>query len=82
MVVVFAVFVVTGVPSIKEIGLGLRGRDRARRDPRAARPRAGDDAAAWATWNWWMPEWLGRILPEVDFESDHAVDDERAPAVV
>ena len=33
-------------------------------------------------WNWWMPEWLGRILPEADFESDHAVEDERAPAVV
>jgi hypothetical protein len=28
-----------------------------------------------------MPEWLGRVLPEVDFESDHAVDDEREPAV-
>jgi putative drug exporter of the RND superfamily len=33
-------------------------------------------------WNWWMPEWLGRILPEADFESDHAVEDERTPAVV
>jgi putative drug exporter of the RND superfamily len=33
-------------------------------------------------WNWWMPEWLGRVLPEADFESDHAIEDERAPAVV
>jgi hypothetical protein len=33
-------------------------------------------------WNWWMPEWLGRVLPEADFESDHAVGDEREPAVV
>jgi RND superfamily putative drug exporter len=34
-------------------------------------------------WNWWMPAWLGRVLPEVDFESDHAVEeDERTPAVV
>jgi RND superfamily putative drug exporter len=33
-------------------------------------------------WNWWMPAWLGRVLPEVDFESDHAVEDEREPAVV
>ena len=33
-------------------------------------------------WNWWLPKWLDRILPEVDFESDHAVEDEREPAVV
>ena len=45
MVVVFGVFATTGVPQIKEIGLGPGGRDRARRDARAARARAGDDAA-------------------------------------
>jgi uncharacterized membrane protein YdfJ with MMPL/SSD domain len=81
MVVVFGVFATTGVPQIKEIGLGLA-------------VAIGLDATIvrlvlvpatmqlMGSWNWWMPEWLGRILPEADFESDHAVEDERAPAVV
>ncbi|HEX6618811.1 MAG TPA: MMPL family transporter [Solirubrobacteraceae bacterium] len=82
MVVVFGVFATTGVPQIKEIGLGLA-------------VAIGLDATVvrlvlvpatmqlMGNWNWWMPEWLGRILPEADFESDHAVEeDERTPAVV
>jgi uncharacterized membrane protein YdfJ with MMPL/SSD domain len=81
MVVVFGVFATTGVPQIKEIGLGLA-------------VAIGLDATIvrlvlvpatmqlMGEWNWWMPGWLGRILPEADFESDHVVEDERAPAVV
>ena len=45
MTSVFAVFVLTGVPSIKELGPRLRGRDRPRRDPGAADPGAGGDEA-------------------------------------
>jgi uncharacterized membrane protein YdfJ with MMPL/SSD domain len=81
MVVVFGVFALTGVPQIKEIGAGLA-------------VAIGLDASIvrlilvpatmelMGKWNWWMPGWLGRILPEADFESDHVVEDERAPAVV
>ena len=45
MTAVFAVFVLTGVPSIKELGPRLRGRDRPRRDPGAADPGPGGDEA-------------------------------------
>ena len=82
MVAVFAVFACTGVPSIKEIGLGLRGRDRARRDARPARARAGDDGADGQLELVAARSGSDRILPDADFESDHAVEDERAPAVV
>ena len=44
MSAVFAVFVLTGVPSIKELGLG--GGDRPRRHPRPPDPRPGGDEAA------------------------------------
>jgi uncharacterized membrane protein YdfJ with MMPL/SSD domain len=68
MTSVFAVFVLTGVPSIKELGLG-----------------SGIAIALDATlvrlilvpaamklmgrWNWWMPSWLDRALPDLSFEN-------------
>ncbi len=64
---VFAVFVLTGVPSIKELGLGSAvaiALDatlvRLILVP-AAMKLLGD-------WNWWMPSWLDRALPELSFE--------------
>ena len=64
---VFAVFVLTGVPSIKELGLGAAiaiALDatlvRLILVP-AAMKLLGD-------WNWWMPSWLDRALPELSFE--------------
>ena len=59
---VFAVFVLTGVPSIKELGLG------------AAVAIALDATLVrlilvpaamklMGEWNWWMPSWLDRVLP-------------------
>ena len=81
MVVVFSVFATTGVPQIKEIGLGLAVAIAL--DATIVRlVLVPSTMQLMGKWNWWMPEWLGRILPEADFESDHAVDDERAPAVV
>jgi RND superfamily putative drug exporter len=66
---VFAVFVLTGVPSIKELGLGAAvaiALDatlvRLVLVP-AAMKLMGD-------WNWWMPSWLDRLLPRLSFESD------------
>ena len=68
MTCVFAVFVLTGVPSIKELGLGCAvaiALDatlvRLVLVP-AAMKLLGD-------WNWWMPSWLDRLLPDFAFES-------------
>jgi RND superfamily putative drug exporter len=67
MTSVFAVFVLTGVPSIKELGLGAAvaiALDatlvRLILVP-AAMKLLGD-------WNWWFPSWLDRALPELSFE--------------
>ncbi len=67
MTCVFAVFVLTGVPSIKELGLGCAvaiALDatlvRLILVP-AAMKLLGD-------WNWWMPAWLDRALPDLSFE--------------
>jgi RND superfamily putative drug exporter len=79
MVVVFATFALTGVPNIKEIGVGLAvaiGLDatlvRLVLVP-ASMELMGD-------WNWWLPGWLDRILPHADFESDNSPQDPAPPA--
>src|SRR5215208_2268013 len=68
MVAVFAVFAGTGVPSIKEIGLGLSVAIAL--DATLVRlvlvPAAME---LMGKWNWWLPGWLDRILPHADFES-------------
>jgi uncharacterized membrane protein YdfJ with MMPL/SSD domain len=68
MTSVFAVFVLTGVPSIKELGLGCAvaiALDatlvRLILVPAAMKLLGG--------WNWWMPSWLDRALPDLSFES-------------
>jgi RND superfamily putative drug exporter len=67
MTCVFSVFVLTGVPSIKELGMGCAvaiALDatlvRLILVP-AAMKLLGD-------WNWWMPSWLDRLLPNLNFE--------------
>jgi RND superfamily putative drug exporter len=67
MTCVFSVFVLTGVPSIKELGLGCAvaiALDatlvRLILVP-ATMKLLGD-------WNWWMPSWLDRVLPNLNFE--------------
>jgi uncharacterized membrane protein YdfJ with MMPL/SSD domain len=67
MTSVFAVFVLTGVPSIKELGLGCAvaiALDatlvRLILVPAAMKLLGG--------WNWWMPSWLDRVLPDLSFE--------------
>ncbi len=67
MASVFAVFALTGVPSIKELGLGSAVAItldatlvRLILVP-AAMKLLGD-------WNWWMPSWLDRLLPDFSFE--------------
>jgi uncharacterized membrane protein YdfJ with MMPL/SSD domain len=67
MTCVFGVFVLTGVPSIKELGLGSAvaiALDatlvRLILVPAAMKLLGG--------WNWWMPSWLDRLLPDFSFE--------------
>ncbi|MDA0180483.1 MMPL family transporter [Solirubrobacter phytolaccae] len=68
MVAVFAIFAGTGVPQVKEIGVGLAVAIAL--DATIVRlvlvpttmQLMGDK-------NWWIPQWLDRILPDMDFES-------------
>ncbi|HET9677095.1 MAG TPA: MMPL family transporter [Solirubrobacterales bacterium] len=68
MSAVFAVFVLTGVPSIKELGLGCAVAIAL--DATLVRlilvPAA---MKLMGSWNWWMPSWLDRALPDLSFES-------------
>jgi RND superfamily putative drug exporter len=68
MVAVFAIFAGTGVPQVKEIGVGLAVAIfldativRLILVP-ATMELMGD-------WNWWLPKSLDRVLPDMDFES-------------
>jgi uncharacterized membrane protein YdfJ with MMPL/SSD domain len=67
MVAVFAVFVGTGVPSIKEIGLGSAVAIAL--DATLVRlvlvPAAME---LFGDWNWWLPRPIARILPRSSFE--------------
>ena len=67
MACVFAVFVLTGVPSIKELGLGCAVAITL--DATLVRlilvPAA---MKLFGEWNWWMPSWLDRALPDLSFE--------------
>ena len=81
MVAVFAVFVGTGVPSIKEIGLGTAVAIAV--DATLVRlvlvPAAMELMGGW---NWWLPKPLARILPKTSFEElpeDAGVEPEARP---
>ncbi|HEX5762408.1 MAG TPA: MMPL family transporter [Solirubrobacterales bacterium] len=67
MSAVFAVFVLTGVPSIKELGVGCAVAIAI--DATLVRlilvPAA---MKLMGRWNWWMPSWLDRVLPRLSFE--------------
>ncbi len=67
MVAVFAVFAGTGVPSIKEIGVGLSVAIAL--DATLVRlvlvPAA---MRLMGRWNWWLPQPLAKVLPRASFE--------------
>ena len=68
MVAVFAVFAMTGTPSIKEIGLGLSVAIAL--DATIVRlVLVPATMEIMGQWNWWLPKWLDRILPHTDFEA-------------
>ena len=62
MVVVFSIFATTGVPQVKEIGVGLSVAIAL--DATLVRlvlvPATMELMGAW---NWWLPKWLDRVLP-------------------
>jgi RND superfamily putative drug exporter len=71
MTAVFTVFVLTGVPSIQEIGLGTAVAVAI--DATLVRlilvPAA---MVLMGRWNWWLPRWLDRLLPDLGFENARA----------
>jgi RND superfamily putative drug exporter len=85
MVAVFAIFALTGLPQVKEIGIGLAVAVfldatlvRLVLVP-ATMELLGD-------WNWWLPKALDRVMPDMDFESSGAAEQREAetpaPALV
>ena len=78
MTAVFAVFVLTGVPSIKELGLG--NAVAIALDATLVRlilvPAA---MQLMGRWNWWLPGWLDRILPDLNVEGDSKTDSIEPP---
>jgi RND superfamily putative drug exporter len=79
MTSVFAVFVLTGVPSIKELGVGCAVAIAL--DATLVRlilvPAAMKLMGAW---NWWMPSWLDRLIPDFSFEGGGEREPEAEPA--
>ncbi|HEX3041966.1 MAG TPA: MMPL family transporter [Solirubrobacterales bacterium] len=67
MTSVFAVFVLTGVPSIKELGVGCAVAIAL--DATLVRlilvPAA---MKLMGSWNWWFPSWLDKLIPDFSFE--------------
>jgi uncharacterized membrane protein YdfJ with MMPL/SSD domain len=78
MVAVFGVFALTGVPSIKEIGLGLSVAIAL--DATLVRLiLVPATMKIMGSWNWWLPRPLERLLPRSSFESS-AHEKRAAPA--
>jgi uncharacterized membrane protein YdfJ with MMPL/SSD domain len=78
MVAVFGVFALTGVPSIKEIGLGLSVAIAL--DATLVRLiLVPATMKIMGRWNWWLPRPLERVLPGSSFESS-AHEKRAAPA--
>jgi uncharacterized membrane protein YdfJ with MMPL/SSD domain len=76
---VFSIFAATGVPQVKEIGVGLAVAIAL--DATIVRlilvpttmELMGDK-------NWWIPKSLDRVLPDMDFESSGSAPAEKAAA--
>jgi RND superfamily putative drug exporter len=81
---VFLVFALTGLPQVKEIGVGLAAAIFL--DATVVRLiLVPTTMELMGDWNWWVPKWLDRILPHMDFESSGtraAEAKEAAPALV
>ena len=72
MTTVFASFALTGVPAIKEIGLGLAVAIAI--DATVTRlVLVPATMCLLGDWNWWLPGWLDRTLPHVAYEQPVSV---------
>jgi putative drug exporter of the RND superfamily len=68
MVAVFAIFALTGLPQVKEIGVGLAVAIFL--DATLVRlVLVPATMELMGKWNWWLPAPFDRWLPEIDFES-------------
>ncbi|HEX2161001.1 MAG TPA: MMPL family transporter [Thermoleophilaceae bacterium] len=77
MVAVFAVFAGVGVPSVKEIGVGLAVA--VALDATIVRlVLVPATMEIMGDWNWWLPRPLDRVMPDADFEASESP----APALV
>jgi RND superfamily putative drug exporter len=73
MVAVFSVFAGVGVPSVKEIGIGLAVAITL--DATIVRlVLVPATMEIMGDWNWWLPRPLDRIMPDADFEASGAGD--------
>jgi uncharacterized membrane protein YdfJ with MMPL/SSD domain len=80
MVAVFAIFAGTGVPQIKEIGVGLAVAIAL--DATVVRLiLVPTTMELMGDLNWWLPKWLDRLLPDMDFESSGSATVEDAAPV-
>jgi RND superfamily putative drug exporter len=80
MVAVFAIFAGTGVPQVKEIGVGLAVAIAL--DATIVRlVLVPTTMQLMGDRNWWLPRWLDRLLPDMDFESS-AEEAEPVPEAV
>jgi RND superfamily putative drug exporter len=80
MVVVFSIFATTGVPQVKEIGLCLAVAIAL--DATLVRlVLVPATMELMGDWNWWVPKWLDRRLPNADFESDTLVKEDEVEHV-
>ena len=68
MIGVFGSFILNGDPTVKQFGVGLAVGGGPRRLG-GARARAGR-AHPPGKWAWWMPGWLGKVVPTVDIEGE------------
>ena len=68
MVAVFAVFASTGVPAVKEIGVGMAAAIAL--DATLVRlVLVPATMEIMGRWNWWLPRRLDRVLPRAAFEA-------------
>ncbi|MDA0172239.1 MMPL family transporter [Solirubrobacter taibaiensis] len=75
MVAVFAIFAGTGVPQVKEIGVGLAVAIAL--DATVVRlVLVPTTMQLMGDFNWWIPKWLDRRLPDMDFESSPTKQEE------
>ncbi len=73
MVAVFAIFAGVGVPSVKEIGVGL-GVAVALDATIVRLVLVPATMEIMGKWNWWLPRPLDRLMPNADFEASGTAD--------